>query len=163
MQDSVRLFLACGSAVLLAACAPPEPAPEPVRAVRTVTVAAESAGGRREFAAEVRARTEWLRQLGFQQSRMVEVQGVAFVARSAAVDYLKPARLDDLLEIDTRVASVGRAQVVFDQRVLRGAEILAQGLMRIACVNPARDGRACALPSDLLALFRQLAPETAEM
>ncbi|MBP9713582.1 MAG: tol-pal system-associated acyl-CoA thioesterase [Sterolibacterium sp.] len=110
-----------------------------------------------------RARTEWLRQLGFQQSRMVEVQGVAFVARSAAVDYLKPARLDDLLEIDTRVASVGRAQVVFDQRVLRGAEILAQGLMRIACVNPARDGRACALPSDLLALFRQLAPETAEI
>ena len=110
-----------------------------------------------------RARTEWLRQLGFQQSRMVEVQGVAFVARSAAVDYLKPARLDDLLEIDTRVASVGRAQVVFDQRVLRGAEILAQGLMRIACVNPARDSRACALPSDLLALFRQLAPETAEI
>lgn len=109
-----------------------------------------------------RARTEWLRQLGFQQSRMVEVQGVAFVARSAAVDYLKPARLDDLLEIDTRVASVGRAQVVFDQRVLRGAEILAQGLMRIACVNPGRGGRACALPSDLLALFRQLAPENAE-
>ena len=66
---------------------------------------------------------------------MVEVQGVAFVARSAAVDYLKPARLDDLLEIDTRVASVGRAQVVFDQRVLRGAEILAQGLMWIACVT----------------------------
>jgi RND family efflux transporter MFP subunit len=76
MQDSVRLFLACGSAVLLAACAPPEPAPEPVRAVRTVTVAAESAGGRREFAAEVRARTE--SRLGFRV-------GGKMVSRSAEV------------------------------------------------------------------------------
>ena len=109
-----------------------------------------------------RARTEWLRVLGFQQSRMVEAQGVAFVARSAAVEYLKPARLDDLLEIDTRVATVGRAQVVFDQRVLRGTETLVQGLMRIACVNPSRGGRACALPADLLELFRQLAHENTE-
>lgn len=76
MQDSVRLFLACGSAVLLAACAPPEPAPEPVRAVRTVTVAVESAGGRREFAAEVRARTE--SRLGFRV-------GGKMVSRSAEV------------------------------------------------------------------------------
>ncbi len=109
-----------------------------------------------------RARTEWLRVLGFQQSRMVETQGVAFVARSAAVEYLKPARLDDALMVDTRVASVGRAQVVFDQRVLRSSETLAQGLMRIACVDPSRGGRACALPADLLELFRQLAHENAE-
>lgn len=102
-----------------------------------------------------RARTEWLRQLGFQQSRMVEEQGVAFVARSAAVEYLKSARLDDLLEIDTRVESVGRAQVVFDQRVLRGAEVLATGMMRIACVDPAR-GRPCAMPPALLGMFRRL-------
>lgn len=102
-----------------------------------------------------RARTEWLRQLGFQQSRMVEAQGVAFVARSAAVEYLKPARLDDLLNVDTRIESVGRAQVVFDQRVLRGAEILATGMMRIACVDPAR-GRPCAMPPDLLGLFQGL-------
>ena len=102
-----------------------------------------------------RARTEWLRQLGFQQSRMVEEQGVAFVARSAAVEYLKPARLDDLLSVDTRIESVGRAQVVFDQRVLRGAEILATGMMRIACVDPAR-GRPCAMPLDLLGLFQGL-------
>ena len=76
MHDSVRLFLACGLAVLLAACAPPEPAPEPVRAVRTVTVAVESAGGRREFAAEVRARTE--SRLGFRV-------GGKMVSRSAEV------------------------------------------------------------------------------
>lgn len=105
-----------------------------------------------------RARTEWLRQLGFLQSRMVEEQGVAFVARSAAVEYLKSARLDDLLDIDTRVDSVGRAQVVFDQRVLRGDEVLATGMMRIACVDPAR-GRPCAMPRDVLKLFQGLVTE----
>jgi acyl-CoA thioester hydrolase len=103
-----------------------------------------------------RARTEWLRVLGFQQSRMIEAQGVAFVARSAAVEYLKSAHLDDLLEIDTRVASVARAQLVFDQRVMRGTETLATGLVRIACVDPSRGGKPCALPSELLSLFRQL-------
>ncbi len=102
-----------------------------------------------------RGRTEWLRALGFQQSRMVEEQGVAFVARSSAVEYLRSARLDDLLEIDTRVDSVGRAQVVFDQRVLRGGETLATGLMRIACVDPSR-GRACAMPPDVHEMFRRL-------
>lgn len=106
-----------------------------------------------------RARTEWLRQLGFHQSRMVETHGVAFVARSAAVDYLKPARLDDLLAIDTRLASLGRAQVVFEQRVLRGDELLASGLMRIACIDPVR-GRPCALPADVLKLFQGLLPKS---
>lgn len=105
-----------------------------------------------------RGRTEWLRQLGFQQSRMAEEQGVAFVARSSAVEYLRSARLDDLLEIDTRVASVGRAQVVFDQRVMRGGETLATGMMRIASVDPAR-GRACAMPPDVHEMFRRLLPE----
>ncbi|MBV2234868.1 MAG: tol-pal system-associated acyl-CoA thioesterase [Sterolibacterium sp.] len=102
-----------------------------------------------------RARTEWLRQLGFQQSRMVEEQGVAFVARSAAVDYLKPARLDDQLTIASRVIAVGRAQVTFEQHVLRATQTLASGVIRIACVDPAR-GRPCAMPADLLRLFQGL-------
>jgi acyl-CoA thioester hydrolase len=104
-----------------------------------------------------RGRTEWLRQLGFVQSRMVDELGVAFVARTSKVDYLKSARLDDLLEVVSEVASVGRAQVVFAQRVLRDGEVLAEGTMRIACVDPAR-GRACAMPPNLHALFARLLP-----
>jgi RND family efflux transporter MFP subunit len=76
MHDSIRLFLACVLVALLWACAPAEPAPEPVRAVRTVKVAADSAGGQREFAAEVRARTE--SRLGFRV-------GGKMVSRSAEV------------------------------------------------------------------------------
>ena len=106
-----------------------------------------------------RARTEWLRSLGFEQSRMVETHGVAFVARSAAVEYLRPARLDDALEVVNTLESLGRAQVVFDQRVRRGEEILATGRMRIACVDPGC-GRPVALPPSLHALFARLLPES---
>ena len=102
-----------------------------------------------------RARTEWLRVLGFQQSRLVEEQGIAFVARSASVEYLKSARLDDLLEVVTSIESVGRAQLVFAQRVERGGEVLATGLMRIACVDPVR-GKPCAMTPALLEMFNGL-------
>ncbi|MFY9514409.1 MAG: biotin/lipoyl-binding protein, partial [Rubrivivax sp.] len=63
MKFSSPLPLLFLSAALLAACSKQEPAPEPVRAVRTMTVAADSAGGAHEYAAEVRARTE--SRLGF--------------------------------------------------------------------------------------------------
>ena len=105
-----------------------------------------------------RARTEWLRALGFNQSCMVASHGLAFVARSAQVDYFRPARLDDELLLETRMAEVKRAQVVFDQKVMRGTELLVHGRIRIACIDAA-SGRAAALSPDLLHLFRaQLAP-----
>jgi len=76
MPSSLRLLAAFCLMVTVAACGRPEPAAEPVRSVRTVTVAAESAGGSHEFAAEVRARTE--SRLGFRVSGKM-------VSRSAEV------------------------------------------------------------------------------
>jgi multidrug efflux system membrane fusion protein len=108
MHDFVRLFLACGLVLLIAACAPAEPAPEPVRAVRTVTVAAESAGGRREFAAEVRARTE--SRLGFRV-------GGKMVSRSA--------------EVGQRV-SAGQALAQLDAADLQLGQQAAQAAVRAA-------------------------------
>lgn len=118
-----------------------------------------------------RARSEWLRVLGFQQSQLVASHGIAFVARSAQIDYLRPARLDDELILVNRIRDVGRAQVSFDQRVVRvqtgadactdtrDAELLAHGVVRIACIQPAT-GRPTALPPDMLQAFRQLLPDT---
>lgn len=104
-----------------------------------------------------RARSEWLRVLGFQQSRLVNTHGIAFVARSAQVDYLRPARLDDELHIVSRIHQVGRAQVSFDQRVERAGELLAHGLIRIACINPA-SGKPTAMPAAMLTAFSKLLP-----
>ena len=106
-----------------------------------------------------RARTEWLRALGFEQRRLVGECGIAFVVRSISVEYLRPALLDDLLNVSSTIESVGRVQVVFSQNVLResaqGAELLLTAKVRIACVDSAHM-RAAAMPEDVFSTFRAL-------
>ena len=101
-----------------------------------------------------RARTEWLRALGFEQSALM-AENIAFAARSAAVEYLKPARLDDELIVASTIESLGRAQVVFRQRVLRGDELLVDATMRVACFDPLR-GKATAMPKEIHEKLRAL-------
>ena len=82
-----------------------------------------------------RARTEWLRALGFEQTELARVHGVIFVVRSAGIDYVRPARLDDALRVTVELVKVGASQIDVDQRVLRGDEPLAHLKVRIACVS----------------------------
>ena len=92
-----------------------------------------------------RARTECLRALGFEQRQLLEETGLAFAVRSVKVDYLKPARLDDQLEVITAVESIGRAQVTFAQSITRAGETLLTASVRVACLELAR-GRPAAMP-----------------
>ena len=99
-----------------------------------------------------RARTEWLRSLGFQHY-LVSAEPVFFVVRRAEVDYRLPARLDDELTACAQVVRLGRASLHFRQRILRGDVVLADGLIEIACVD--RDSlKPRALPSTLSALLQ---------
>jgi len=82
-----------------------------------------------------RARTEWLRTLGVSQEQLAREQGIAFAVRSLAAEYHKPARLDDLLRVVAEIESLGRAQLVFKQRVERADELLVEGRVRIACID----------------------------
>jgi acyl-CoA thioester hydrolase len=91
-----------------------------------------------------RARTELMRQSGSSHREMMESFDTAFAVSRCEVDYLKPARLDDLLSVETRVLEVGAAVVRLDQRVLREGELLARLTIRIACLN--RKGRPQRLP-----------------
>lgn len=107
-----------------------------------------------------RGRTEFLRALGQQQSALMAqgTQGagrIAFAVRSVQAEYLKPAKLDDEILVDTAVASVGRAQLVFAQRVLRDAETLLEATIRVACMDPER-GRPVAMPRELHQRFKSL-------
>ena len=102
-----------------------------------------------------RARTEWLRALGCEQSRLLQETGIAFAARSVEVEYLRPAKLDDALNILSRIESVGRAQVVFAQQVECGGEVIVTARMRIASFDPAR-GKAVAMPKEIYEKFRAL-------
>lgn len=102
-----------------------------------------------------RARTEWLRALGFDQGRLMAETGLGFAVRSISAEYLKPARLDDRLTVTSRVASHGRVQVVFDQRIERGEELLMTATVRIACMDLGR-GKAAPMPNDIFEQFERL-------
>lgn len=82
-----------------------------------------------------RARTEWLRELGFDQTRLVEEQQLMFVAHEVNIKFAKPARLNDLLDITASVDSLKRASLVFAQTILRGDEIISRASVSIACVK----------------------------
>ena len=84
-----------------------------------------------------RARTEWLRALGFEQTALVRDHGAVFVVSSLAIDYLKPASFNDELTVTVELEKLGAAQIMLKQRIGRGAEELATASVRIACVNTA--------------------------
>lgn len=95
-----------------------------------------------------RARTEWLRVRGFEQSQLAREHGIAFAVRSLSAEYLKAARLDDMLNVFAEIASIGRAQLTFAQRIERGADVLLEARVRVACIDPQRM-KAAAIPEEI--------------
>lgn len=81
-----------------------------------------------------RARTEWLRALGFQHYTLLG-EDFLFVVRRAEIDYVRPARIDDELVVGAAVERLGRASLKFRQQVRRGSELLAAGVISVACVS----------------------------
>ena len=98
-----------------------------------------------------RARTEWLRAGGHSQQRLREQTGAIFVVAETAVRYLQPARLDDLLDVTVSVVEAGAASMLIAQQALRAGSVLAEGTIRIACVD-ARTLRPRRIPIPLATL-----------
>ena len=96
-----------------------------------------------------RARTEWLRTLGFGQERLRTEGHVMFVVTDTSVRYLKPARLDDLLRITVHRSETTRASMTLDQQAWRDDVLLSEGRIRIACVA-AGTFSPCRIPTPLL-------------
>lgn len=85
-----------------------------------------------------RARTEWLRALGFGQQALRASTGAIFVVTDTRVRYLAPARLDDLLEVTVQLRASGKASkasMTLVQEAWRGDTLLAEGEIRIGCVD----------------------------
>ena len=103
-----------------------------------------------------RGRTNYLRLLGadhrvlFEETEK-EAPGFAFVVRSMQLDFLKPARMDDVLEILTRPQEVKGASILLRQEVLRGPETLLTAQVRVAFVS---GGRARPIPKPLRIAMR---------
>ena len=82
-----------------------------------------------------RARTEWLRSLGFEQERLRAESGIAFVVTETSVRYRRPARLDDVISVSVAVRRLGQASLDVAQEAHRADELLASGTIRIGCVE----------------------------
>ncbi len=82
-----------------------------------------------------RARTEWLRSFGFGQQALRDETGAIFIVASTSVHYRRPARLDDAIDVTVAVRESGRASMLIAQQAWRGDELLAEGEIRIGCVD----------------------------
>jgi acyl-CoA thioester hydrolase len=103
-----------------------------------------------------RGRTNYLRLIGADHRALFEATereapGFAFVVRSMTLDYLKPARMDDVLEVITEPQVVKGASITLHQRVMRGAELLLEASVRVAFVS---GGRARPIPQPLRIAMR---------
>lgn len=96
-----------------------------------------------------RARTEWLRSLGVGQQKLRDTEGLIFVVSETSVRYLAPARLDDWLEVTVEMRASGRASMTLFQQARRGDDLLAEGEIRIGCID-ATTFRPARIPSSLL-------------
>ncbi len=94
-----------------------------------------------------RSRTEFLRGFGYDKPAILD-GGLLLVVHSAQVNYRRPARLDNLLSVTTQIHKLARTYIEFQQQVLRGEELVCEGLIRIACVD-AETMRPSALPASM--------------
>lgn len=85
-----------------------------------------------------RARTEWLRALGIEQTALREQYGVLLVVARVEANFKRSARLDDLLQVSCRIVEQGKASLSFGQTIYRGnskGELLLDGTTRVGCID----------------------------
>lgn len=96
-----------------------------------------------------RARTEWLRALGFEQDQLRAEYNLLFAVHSMQLNYRKPARFNDALLIKSRLGKASGASMQFEQNIYRGEELLCEASVRIACLD-AESFRPKSIPSFIL-------------
>lgn len=102
-----------------------------------------------------RGRTEWLRALGINQAYFLE-QNLGFVVRKVEMDNLASAKLDDLLQVTSSIATLKRASLVFHQEIRNQHEqLLCCAKVRIACVD-FKENKPCAIPESILGAFKRV-------
>lgn len=101
-----------------------------------------------------RARTEILRQLGIEQSVMLEQDKVGFVVRKCTVEYIRPARLDDFLTIETTLHDMSKAKLIMRQIIKRAGEVLVELEVLLTIINMDTN-RVARMPEHVFSLLQQ--------
>jgi len=102
-----------------------------------------------------RGRTEWLRRLGVNQSELAAQHQRMFVVKRVQTHYIKPARFDDLLTIQSRITRLGRASIEFAQTATTQGETLCESTVEVVCVDT-DSFRPAGLPSFLRTLLQKV-------
>ncbi|KAF1711112.1 tol-pal system-associated acyl-CoA thioesterase [Pseudoxanthomonas kalamensis DSM 18571] len=102
-----------------------------------------------------RARTEWLRAHGYGQELLRQSHDLVFAVREMRIDFLKPARLDDLLQVEVELRQCRRASFAFAQRIVRDGTLLLTAQVRVAALK-ASAFSPVALPATLYQAFKSL-------
>ena len=102
-----------------------------------------------------RARTEFLREIGIPHEDIKKKWSVEFVVRSSLIDYIKPAFLDDLLEVRTYCVEVRGASSTLKQVVLKEDTLIVDTTIKIACISM-ENSRAVKMPSDIRVAFDRI-------
>ncbi len=82
-----------------------------------------------------RTRTEWLRDLKYDYQVLREQNGIIFVVRQVTVDYLKAARLDDVLVSRLQLTNIGRVSLQMQQELLREQTVICTASIKLACLH----------------------------
>jgi acyl-CoA thioester hydrolase len=100
-----------------------------------------------------RARTEWLRSLGFEQRDLMHEAGILFAVRHVEIDYLLPARFDDELRIEAAVRQASRVSLTFAQRIVREpGTVLCTASVKVVCLDQEKF-RPTAIPDNIRELI----------
>lgn len=102
-----------------------------------------------------RARTEFLRSIGWNQNELLEMKTCAFVVSDLSIQFKRPAKLDDELQIRTVLKSLKRASFVFDQKAFKGQQLMAAAEVRVVCIDPLK-GLPKAIPSPMFETIENL-------
>lgn len=94
-----------------------------------------------------RARTEWVRVQGIDQTRLKKEEGLVFAVRHLEADYLAPARFDDDLTVRTRVKQMTGVRIVLNQDVMRGTDLLFSSQVTLVALTV--DGQLTRLPANI--------------
>jgi acyl-CoA thioester hydrolase len=82
-----------------------------------------------------RARTEWLRHLGFDHQALARTHRIVFVVSAIAADFAKPARLDDMVAVSVKLETLGKVRCTFEQEIRREDEVLVKAKVTVACLT----------------------------
>lgn len=96
-----------------------------------------------------RARTEWLRSLGFEQDELITNHHCIFAVHSMQLNFRRPAKFNDSLLVRSHLLKAVGAKMEFEQKIVRDDELLCEAVVKIACLNSNRF-RPMSIPSTLL-------------